>query len=62
MKRDADCARLGYRGGRLPAGAADDDDDPPLAVFGNTVLLPAGGPETPAKGGGDLQLVAYILR
>jgi alcohol dehydrogenase (cytochrome c) len=34
----------------------------PLAVFGNTVLVPAGGPETSAKGGGgDPQLVAYTL-
>jgi outer membrane protein assembly factor BamB len=35
----------------------------PLAVFGNTVLVPAGGPETSAKGGGgDPQLVAYTVR
>jgi len=34
----------------------------PLAVFGNTVLVPAGGPETSAKGGGgDPQLVAYTV-
>jgi hypothetical protein len=33
----------------------------PLAVFGNTVLVPAGGPETSAKGGGDRQLVAYTV-
>jgi outer membrane protein assembly factor BamB len=34
----------------------------PLAVFGNTVLVPAGGPETSATGGGgDPQLVAYSL-
>jgi alcohol dehydrogenase (cytochrome c) len=34
----------------------------PLAVFGNTVLVAAGGPETSAKGGGgDPQLVAYTL-
>jgi alcohol dehydrogenase (cytochrome c) len=34
----------------------------PLAVFGNTVLVPAGGPETSAKGGGgNPQLVAYTL-
>ena len=34
----------------------------PLAIFGNTVLVPAGGPETSAKGGGgDPQLVAYTL-
>ena len=35
----------------------------PLAVFGNTVLVPAGGPETSAKGGGgNPQLVAYTVR
>jgi len=34
----------------------------PLAVFGNTVLVPADGPETSAKGGGDPQLVAYTVR
>ena len=35
----------------------------PLAVFGNTVLVPAGGPETSAKGGGgEPQLVAYTVR
>jgi glucose dehydrogenase len=35
----------------------------PLAVFGNTVLVPAGGPETSAKGGGGSpQLVAYTVR
>jgi len=34
----------------------------PLAVFGNTVLVPAGGPETSATGGGgNPQLVAYTL-
>jgi alcohol dehydrogenase (cytochrome c) len=34
----------------------------PLAVFGNTVLVPAGAPETSAKGGGDdPQLVAYTV-
>jgi alcohol dehydrogenase (cytochrome c) len=34
----------------------------PLAVFGNTVLVPAGGPETSATGGGgDPQLVAYTV-
>ena len=34
----------------------------PLAVFGNTVLVAAGGPETSAKGGGgDPQLVAYTV-
>ena len=35
----------------------------PLAVFGNTVLVPAGGPETSLKGGGGSpQLVAYTVR
>jgi len=35
----------------------------PLAVFGNTVLVPAGGPETSAKGGGGSpQLVAYTVK
>jgi outer membrane protein assembly factor BamB len=34
----------------------------PIAVFGNTVLVPAGGPETSsAGGGGKPQLVAYTL-
>jgi outer membrane protein assembly factor BamB len=34
----------------------------PLAVFGNTVLVPAGGPETSANGGGgNPQLVAYTV-
>jgi hypothetical protein len=34
----------------------------PLAVFGNTVLVPAGGSETSAKGGGgDPQLLAYTV-
>ena len=34
----------------------------PLAVFGNTVLVPAGGPETSAKGGGgNPQLAAYTV-
>ena len=32
----------------------------PIAVFGNTVLVPAGGPKTSASGGGgNPQLVAY---
>ncbi|HEX5296244.1 MAG TPA: PQQ-binding-like beta-propeller repeat protein [Streptosporangiaceae bacterium] len=34
----------------------------PLAVFGNTVLVPAGGPRTSASGGGNPQLVAYTVR
>ena len=34
----------------------------PIAIAGNTVLVPAGGPETSAKGGGgNPQLVAYTL-
>ncbi len=34
----------------------------PIAVFGNTVLVPAGGPETPPPGpSGHPQLVAYTL-
>jgi glucose dehydrogenase len=34
----------------------------PIAVFGNTVLVPAGGPRTSAKGGGGTpQLVAYTV-
>ena len=34
----------------------------PIAVFGNTVLVPAGGPNTSAKaGGGNPQLVAYTI-
>ncbi len=32
----------------------------PIAVFGNTILVPAGGPKT-AKGGGNPQLVAYTV-
>ena len=34
----------------------------PIAIAGNTVLVPAGGPETSAKGGGgNPQLVAYTV-
>jgi glucose dehydrogenase len=33
----------------------------PIAVFGNTVLVPAGGPKTAAGGGGNPQLVAYTV-
>jgi outer membrane protein assembly factor BamB len=33
----------------------------PIAIAGNTVLVPAGGPGTSAKGGGNPQLVAYTL-
>ena len=42
---------------RLPTSA-----NAPIAVFGNTVLIPAGGPQTSsAGGGGNPQLVAYTL-
>jgi outer membrane protein assembly factor BamB len=35
----------------------------PIAVFGNTVLVPAGGPKTSSTGGGGTpQLVAYTVR
>lgn len=36
----------------------------PIAVFGNTVLVPAGGPKTSTSGssGGNPQLVAYTVR
>ena len=33
----------------------------PIAVFGNTVLVPAGGPKTSASAGGNPQLVAYTI-
>jgi alcohol dehydrogenase (cytochrome c) len=34
----------------------------PIAVFGNTVLIPAGGPKTSSSGdGGKPQLVAYTV-
>jgi alcohol dehydrogenase (cytochrome c) len=33
----------------------------PIAIAGNTVIVPAGGPTTPA-GGGDPQVVAYTTR
>jgi alcohol dehydrogenase (cytochrome c) len=34
----------------------------PIAVFGNTVLVPAGGPKTSSSGGGGHpQLVAYTV-
>ena len=33
----------------------------PIAVFGNTVLVPAGGPKTSSGGGGKPQLVAYTV-
>jgi glucose dehydrogenase len=34
----------------------------PIAVFGNTVLVPAGGPKTTNSSGGSPQLVAYTIR
>ena len=34
----------------------------PMAVFGNTVLIPAGGPKTTAGTSGSPQLVAYTIR
>jgi alcohol dehydrogenase (cytochrome c) len=35
----------------------------PIAVFGNTILVPAGGPQTEKSGGpGNAQLVAYTVR
>ena len=34
----------------------------PISVFGNTVLVPAGGPKSPGSGGGgNPQLVAYTV-
>lgn len=33
----------------------------PIAVTGNAILVPAGGPVTSAKGGGSPQLVAYTV-
>jgi alcohol dehydrogenase (cytochrome c) len=45
-----------YRG-QLPTSA-----NSPIAVFGNTVLVPAGGPKTSKSGGGgNPQLVAYTV-
>jgi alcohol dehydrogenase (cytochrome c) len=41
---------------QLPASA-----NSPIAVFGNTVLVPAGGPRTPGSRGGNPQLVAYTV-
>jgi outer membrane protein assembly factor BamB len=42
--------------------ALPDSTNSPIAVAGNTVLVPAGGPATSAKGGsGSPQLVAYTL-
>jgi alcohol dehydrogenase (cytochrome c) len=33
----------------------------PITVFGNTVLVPAGGPKTATNSGGGAQLVAYTI-
>jgi outer membrane protein assembly factor BamB len=33
----------------------------PIAIAGNSVIVPAGGPGTAAKGGGNPQLVAYTV-
>ena len=33
----------------------------PIAITGNAILVPAGGPKTSAKGGGSPQLVAYTV-
>jgi outer membrane protein assembly factor BamB len=42
---------------RLPTSS-----NAPIAVFGNTVLVPAGGPKTSSSGGGGHpQLVAYTV-
>ena len=42
--------------------ALPDSTNSPIAVAGNTVLVPAGGPATSAKGGsGSPQLVAYTV-
>jgi glucose dehydrogenase len=34
----------------------------PIAIAGNTVIIPAGGPKTRRGGGGDPQVVAYTTR
>jgi alcohol dehydrogenase (cytochrome c) len=34
----------------------------PIAIAGNTVIIPAGGPKTSSGGGGDPQIVAYTIR
>jgi alcohol dehydrogenase (cytochrome c) len=41
---------------KLPAST-----NSPIAIAGNTVLVPAGAPKTGAKGGGGPQLVAYTV-
>ena len=53
---DRDTGAIVYRH-QLPTSA-----NAPIAVFGNTVLVPAGGPKTSASGGGgNPQLVAYTV-
>jgi outer membrane protein assembly factor BamB len=42
---------------QLPASA-----NAPIAVFGNTVLVPAGAPKTSSSSDGSPQLVAYTVR
>jgi outer membrane protein assembly factor BamB len=34
----------------------------PIAIAGNAVLIPAGGPKTPTSSGGNPQLVVYTIR
>jgi alcohol dehydrogenase (cytochrome c) len=54
MALNRDTGQIIYRH-QLPTSA-----NAPIAVFGNTVLVPAGGPQTSsAGGGGNPQLVAY---
>jgi alcohol dehydrogenase (cytochrome c) len=53
---DRDTGAIVYRR-QLPTST-----NAPIAVFGNTVLVPAGGPQTSASGGGGSpQLVAYTV-
>jgi alcohol dehydrogenase (cytochrome c) len=53
---DRDTGAIVYRR-QLPTST-----NAPIAVFGNTVLVPAGGPKTSASGGGGHpQLVAYTV-
>jgi outer membrane protein assembly factor BamB len=53
---DRDTGAIVYRH-QLPTSA-----NAPIAVFGNTVLVPAGGPQTSSSGGGGSpQLVAYTV-
>jgi outer membrane protein assembly factor BamB len=53
---DRDTGAIVYRH-QLPTST-----NAPIAVFGNTVLVPAGGPQTSSSGGGgNPQLVAYTV-